>query len=277
MQTSPSLYSIESTTDIVSEINQNGMCLVRDLIPQEQLKDLRSYLKKRFRLSNAARFRNGFIRSGNHKFLSYTMLAPHALSIYANKHLIRAATAYCGDCHVSNHRIFQNLEILPLLGRPMHWHKDNKIDFIDEHGAHQTRMIEDDKGLIMIMYLSDVKVGGTQFIPSSHLYRNESESFRPGEVLESDCITLNHVKAGTAVLYDYRLIHRAQPFYRRKHRRLALFSQMSPRFMPKGEPVAVSVDDLFRLDEMQRSFLGFNSQHPTAPNWPIDGKRSFSY
>ena len=263
---------IDATSDILAALNERGICLVDNIIPQDALITLRDYLQIRFRSASGAIYRNSFIKSGSHKFLSYTMLAPHAISIYANKHLISLANAYCGECHLSNHRIFQNLEILPVFGKPMHWHKDNKIDFVDGDGIHKTQMIEDDKGLIMIMYITDIHKGGTQFLSGSHLYHNGQESFNFSETSGFECITLNGIKAGTAVLYDYRTIHRAQPFHRRKHRRIALFSQMSPSFMPKGEPIAALVDELYRLEESQRSFLGFNSQFPTAPNWPLDGK-----
>ena len=119
---------------------------------------------------------------------------------------------------------------------------------------------------------TDIHEGGTRFLSGSHLYHNGQESFNSSETSGFECITLNGIAADTAVLYGYRTIHRAQPFHRRKYRRIAFFSQMSPSFMPKGEPVSVLVDELYRLEENQRNFLGFNSQFPTAPNRPLDGK-----
>lgn len=260
---------ISDRTEVLNCLNIHGLCLVNSLIANEKLLSLRNY--SRARLGSNLPVRNGFIQSGNSNFLSHTLLAPHSVEIYANEDLIHIADAYCeSHAHVSNHRIYENLATLRFIGRPMHWHKDNKIDFLDNNQIHCTKVIESDKGLILIMYLDDVETGGTQFALNSHYYMNNIESFSSKDVSSFEIFTANNLHRGIGILYDYRIIHRAQPVHDIRHRRLSLFSQMSPRNMPKGEPIAINTDVLFALNNRQKSFLNFSDGFSSSPNWPLE-------
>ena len=260
---------VSAHTDVLGQLQHSGFCLVNNILSSDQLQALHDGVNQVFS-SGGTRYRNSFVRQGQHRFLSFTHLAPHALKIYSNQHLIDLADSYCGSpSHLSNHRIYQNLPVRSKR-HSMAWHKDNKLDFIAEDGRFVTRMCEEDMGLILIMYLSDVSDGGLQLIPGTHLYMNSQEVF-PDVPPGFRVFTANNLKAGTGILYDYRIIHRAQPVAARSHTRISLFAQMSPDHMPSGEPIVVNSYEFEQLNSRQKSFLGAG-RAPSSVHWPQDSE-----
>ena len=120
-----------------------------------------------------------------------------------------------------------------------------------------------------MMYLDDVNIGGTEFVLGSEDYKNDQGSFSSDEIKSLGPIwTANGISAGTTILYDYRLIHRASPVKNKYHKRLSLFGQFSSSNIPTGEPIALLAEDLKNISQKQASVLNFGIPS-SAPNWPI--------
>jgi hypothetical protein len=266
------IHPLSDSSGILESLNLNGIAVINDIIPHSEMRFLANRVSDIFS-SPLGTHRNGYIRSGNNKFISYSMLLPHSLAIYANEELLKIADSYCGSfSHLSNHRIYQNLCQTRFLTKPMKWHKDNKLDYINQQGNHITTMVQHDKGLILILYLSDTTKGGTQFKLDTHSYRNDIECFEEKSISQFQTYTANNLPIGTGILYDYRMIHRAQPTYSRNHQRISLFAQYSPCHMPNGEPIHIGSSVVKSLSDRQRRLLNIDSENglPTAPNWPLD-------
>src|SRR6185369_14062549 len=126
------------------------------------------------------------------------------IDIYTDETFIELAEKYIGDeVHLSNYRIYRTF---PSPVRKMHWHVDNKVDVFDSKSRQFiTTMDPEDKGLILILYLSDVEDGGFQFVDGrhrwSHLQNRESWNDMESEFADR-IVTFNDRKKGTAIIYD---------------------------------------------------------------------------
>ena len=151
----------------------------------------------------------------------------------------------------------------------MQWHVDNKVDTYDyANDCFVTQIVEQDMGIILILYLSDVEDGGLQIVAKSHDWAYTHETWDDKESDFADqIVTLNNRKKNTAIIYDYRCIHRAKP-YTGGRIRTSLFGQYSPSRMPTGEPVILCARDLSDLTPTQQRVLNFG-KNPTTENWPI--------
>jgi ectoine hydroxylase-related dioxygenase (phytanoyl-CoA dioxygenase family) len=264
---------ISNTEEIVKTLKSDGIVKFKNLLTESELSELRRHAFSL--LSSEGRdARNPIIADRHAKFISHTMLVENAILAYTNPNVLKIAKNFCGDVvHLSNHRIFQNVTTK---GKPQHWHKDNKMDFI-ENGQHVTKMVSDDMGLIMMYYLEDVVEGGTEFILGSQNSLNDNESFSDAEVRKlGKLYSANGSKAGEGILYDYRMIHRAGPAYTSGHSRLSIFAQMSPPKMPSGEPIAVRTSDIGNLTNDAAYFLNIGTPS-TAPNWPSGTNRKIPF
>lgn len=260
---------IRDIETIQTLLDTQGFCIISGLLPQHEMEELAASTRQHFNRRKFSR-RNGVISHGRHRFIANTMFIKNALKLYTNPSLIEIADGYCGSkSHLSNHRIYRNLSSFT---SKMVWHKDNKSDSFDSKGNLKSQMESSDKGLILILYLSDVKDGGLQFVPGTQKSWNEKETFANSAIPTSDIINFNDVPCGTGILYDYRIIHRAQPVRRPGHKRDSLFAQMSPEWMPIGEPIALIASDVAELDESARRFLGMNRYESVvhSPHYPID-------
>src|SRR5262249_27160917 len=72
---------------------------------------------------------------------------------------------------------------------------------------------------------------------------------------------------GTAIFYDFRGIHRAEPFQKGTPR-TALFAQYANRDMPTGEPIFINTEHVAGLSERSMQVLRFGEK-ASAPTWPI--------
>ena len=191
------------------------------------------------------------------------------IDVYTNSTLIELAETYANDqVHLSNYRIYSTY---PSDDFKMWWHLDNKIDTYDfNNRCFVQKVVPDDKGLIFIMYLSDVEDGGVQLVKGSHKWSRdyECEGFdHMEEDFKQEIVTFNNCPKGTFVAYDYATIHRAKP-YKGGKVRTSMFGQLSPSRMPSGEPILLNVRDLPSLTDKQKQVLNFGNE-PSTLNWPI--------
>lgn len=219
--------------------------------------------------------RKGYVQLGNIRFLGNTLSwGRDIVDIYTNPFLINLCDKYAGtDVHLSNFRIYRTLPSKSK-GHVMNWHLDNKTDVYDfEKEEFITQVVPMDKGIILIMYLSDVEDGGFQIVEGSHKWVvNETQESWDNEqdTFQDKVVTFNNRKKGTAIIYDYRCIHRAKPYAKGKIR-TSLFGQYSPNWMPVGEPILLSTRDMIGLGETAQRVLNFGKS-PSTENWPIGRK-----
>ena len=211
----------------------------------------------------------GYIKKNNIRFLFATLSwGKEIIELYTQPDLIDMIDRYVGDqVHLSNYRIYRTF---PSRIEKMHWHVDNKIDIYDETKNTIVHQMRPEKGIIMIMYLSDVEDGGFQIVEGSHHWsiKEDKESWNDREQNFKDkIVTFNNRKMGTVILYDYRCIHRAKPYQGGKVR-TSLFGQYSPGSLPTGEPIFLNTKDIAGLDEVAQRVLNFGKT-PSCENWPL--------
>lgn len=261
--------------EILNLISEDGYADLTGIISDQQIDTINNKIK--FAMdqphSNGQR---GYVKQGCQRYLADTLsYGKEIIDVYTNPTLIEIAEKYAEDLvHLSNYRIYSTY---PSEDFKMWWHLDNKIDTYDfEKKSFIQQVVPDDKGLIFLMYLTDVVDGGVQLVKGSHKWsrKHNQESFDHMEdEFMDDIVTFNNCPKGTFVVYDYATIHRAKP-YNGGQVRTSMFGQLSPSRMPAGEPILLNVRDICELSEKQEQVLNFG-KNPTTLNWPIGDINAF--
>jgi hypothetical protein len=260
----------------IEKINEDGYIDLSGLISTEMV----DHINEKISLPMSQPHINGqrgYIGCGCQRYLADTMsYGKEIINVYTDDFLIELAETYAQDkVHLSNYRIYSTY---PSEDFKMWWHLDNKIDTYDsEKKVFVQTVVPDDKGIIFIMYLSDVEDGGVQVVKGSHKWSSdyEREDFDHMEnEFSNDIVTFNNCPKGTFVAYDYGLIHRAKPYNGGKVR-TSMFGQLSPSRMPTGEPILLNSRDLLDLTSKQQQVLNFG-QKATTLNWPIGDPHEFA-
>jgi hypothetical protein len=254
---------------LLSELEINGFVNLTGLINKNTIETINSKIERAMSQPHANGQR-GFIKDGCQKYLADTIsYGREIIDVYTNPTLIDLAESYAKDnIHLSNYRIYSTF---PSKDFKMWWHLDNKIDTYDfENRVFVQKVIPDNKGLIFLMYLSDVEDGGVQLVRGSHKWSRDyqTEGFdHMEEEFSNEIVTFNNAPKGTFIAYDYALIHRAKP-YTGGNVRTSMFGQLSPSSIPTGEPILLNSRDIVNLTEKQRQVLNFGKE-PSTLNWPI--------
>jgi ectoine hydroxylase-related dioxygenase (phytanoyl-CoA dioxygenase family) len=246
---------------IINRIDTEGFAVIEDFISPETLDKFMPEVYRRFdRLSyNGTK---GYVRVPGQKYLQDTLtIHEEILKIYLHPFIIDCCHEYTGKpVHLSDYRVYQNLE-----GHQMPWHVDNKQTLPDS-----TEKMLDYKGLITLIYLDDIDHGPFQFVRGSHLWSSTFYKEMWEDVIEKyskDIVSFNNQKAGTAIFYDTRGIHRAEPFQKGSPR-TALFAQYADLDKPTGEPIFINTEHVAGLSERAIQVLRFGRK-ASARTWPI--------
>ena len=135
----------------------------------------------------------------------------------------------------------------------MQWHVDNKFDDSAQ---------SDYPGLIFIFYLCDVQDGELQIVDGSNRWSNEyktadfSDAFIKSHY-GKDVISLR-MPAGSGVVYDTSVVHRAHRIRRAGWERKSLFFQVEKK-VHGGEPILLDTRFARNLTPEQQYFLGFGA------------------
>lgn len=261
--------------EILNLISEDGYADLTGIISDQKIDTINHKIKHAMEQphSNGQR---GYVKQGCQRYLADTLsYGKEIIDVYTNPILIEIAEKYAEDfVHLSNYRIYSTF---PSEDFKMWWHLDNKIDTYDfENKTFIQQVVPNDKGLIFLMYLSDVVDGGVQLVKGSHKWsrKHKKESFDHMEdEFSGDIVTFNNCPKGTFIVYDYATIHRAKP-YNGGQVRTSMFGQLSPSRMPAGEPILLNVRDISELSEKQKQVLNFG-KNPTTLNWPIGNINAF--
>jgi ectoine hydroxylase-related dioxygenase (phytanoyl-CoA dioxygenase family) len=206
----------------------------------------------------------GYMQTPLQRFCQYPFtLHRGVFDILLDERMVSIAENFAGGpVFIQDQRLYQTFP-----GYQMPWHVDNKESQLD--GSEK---VMDIKGIIFLVYLHDVKPGGGgfQIVKGSHKWASkENREMWDDEIhkYEDDIITFDNKPAGTLVMFDYRNIHRAEPFYEGKER-TAIFGSYVHEGQSAGEPIVLDTRFLKDLTEKQMRLLKFGID-PTAKNWPI--------
>ena len=246
----------------LSDIETKGYTVIPNFISKERLNVFMPEVHRRFdRQSYNGTV--GYVEYSQQRYLQWTLTVhEEILRAYLDPNIIRAAEMYAGqDVQLQDYRIYQNYP-----GLNMAWHVDNKLTMHDG----SSKMVGS-KGLILIVYLEDVKSGPFQFVEGSHAWAWKENKEVWDEDLKSNkdlkVVTFNNLPKGTAILYDFRGIHRAEPFFDGGPR-TSLFAQYSGLEWPAGEPIFLEAGTLKNLTAKDMQVLRFGKP-PAAKTWPI--------
>ncbi len=254
---------------LLSDLEVNGYVNLTGLINSQVIETINNKIE--YAMSQPhANGQRGYIKDGCQKYLADTIsYGREIIDVYTNPTLIELAEEYAKDfVHLSNYRIYSTL---PSKDFKMWWHLDNKIDTFDyKNKVFVQNITPNNKGLIFLMYLSDVDDGGVQLVRGSHIWSKnyQTEGFDHMEdEFRSEIVTFNNSPKGTFIAYDYALIHRAKP-YTGGQVRTSMFGQLSPSTIPTGEPILLNTRDIPYLTDKQKQVLNFG-KNPSTLNWPI--------
>ncbi|MGA0414853.1 MAG: phytanoyl-CoA dioxygenase family protein [Flavobacteriaceae bacterium] len=263
------MEKITSKSEILKRIENQGFCEIECTVSDKKLNNIQQIIKKAFE-KPMINGQSGYVLSKGYKYLYQTLSwSKDIVDFYTNEKLIDIIETYQqSKVHISNYRIYSSNS---KKSSKMPWHTDNKIDFFDEEKEKFiTKLAPNDKGIIMISYLSDVIDGGLQIVKGSHKWAFNEEVWegRENEFVDK-IVTFNNRKAGTTIIYDYRCIHRAKPYTSKtKEDRISAFAQFSSENMPVGEPILLPTEYSDTLSSKQKQLLNFGLK-PSTKNWPI--------
>jgi hypothetical protein len=272
------MINLNLKNEILEKLSLDGFCEIECPVSKEKLNNINLIIKKGFS-EPMINGQMGYVLSKGYKYLFQTFSwSLDIVDYYTNPNLINIIEAYQGSkVHISNYRIYSSSSTK---SSKMPWHTDNKIDFFDEEKkVFITKLAPNDKGIIMISYLSDVIDGGLQIVRGSHKWANQKEIWENDEnEFKNDIVTFNNRKAGTTIIYDYRCIHRAKPYSKiLDEDRISAFAQFSSENMPVGEPIFLPTEFADKLSIQQKQLLNFNKK-PSTKNWPVGQKQEiFDY
>jgi hypothetical protein len=153
----------------------------------------------------------------------------------------------------------------------MDWHTDNKISKKNEPGS----ILKQIPGIILIVYLDDVKDGEFQFVKKSHKQSNVNNYnvYTNKQILEkfqNDVVSFKGCK-GDLIIYDTYGIHRAKPVISYKNFvRKSLFIQIDEN-LTSAVPLLVNPSYFDKLDNKTLKYFGFGlpCDSQTGPNTNI--------
>lgn len=202
----------------------------------------------------------------NQRYLTHCLARSEAIfNLMTRSWCFDVMKAYFG----SGFRLTDQRVYVTTRGERMQWHVDNKLD-----DSSQTEF----PGIIFIFYLCDVDDGELQLLDGSNGWSNSQK----GADFTDAYVNKNYAKdvvsirmpAGTLVVYDTTIVHRAHPIRRSGWSRKSLFFQVE-RKEAGGEPVLIDTRFAKDLTPEQEYFLGFGAspQYRSFPHSSIDTVR----
>ena len=184
---------------------------------------------------------------GNQFFLTHMMaVSKNFYNFFKDNFLINICSKFfTDDFRIKAFRYYENFG-----GQKMQWHTDNKSETEKN----------DTKGLIFIVYLSDVNDGEFQYIEGSHKWSAEGDhTDYSNDLIEKkykDKIISFKKNAGGIVIYNTYGIHRAKPTNNKDFIRKSLFLQIDEN-LNLATPIYIKTEFLDNLNDKLRTYLGF--------------------
>ena len=232
---------------ILGEIKEKGYFSFDDAVTSSFVEQILNDVKAKGKSFNSNKITGVDFSPGNQFFLTHMMAVSKSFYDFCtHQHILNFCKKFFKDkFRVKAFRYYENYG-----GQKMQWHTDNKT---------QSSKI-DNKGLILIVYLSDVFDGEFQFIEGSHKWSNNNnlndynDSFINNN--HSNKIISFKKKSGSIVIYDTYGIHRAKPSNDKNFVRKSLFIQIDEN-LDVATPIYINTEFLDNYNNQLKNYLGF--------------------
>jgi len=248
-------FSSISTKDIILDLSTNGYIKIDNAVSAGFIDAISNDVMA----SGPAINKNGigFVYLGTQIYLTHMLAISRVFYNYATSNeVLSISKGYLGnEFRLKALRYYETLG-----GHKMQWHTDNKTP----NGFAETL------GLIFIIYLTDTDMGYFQLIKGSqNLSKNFSQNDFSDHYIEAnlkeDVIDFPGAK-GTLLIYDSRMVHRANPFDDDTFIRKSLFIQIDAD-TSDSESILINSSFLTDLTPRKIEYLGIGC-NSTQPSWP---------
>ena len=232
---------------ILNEIDEKGYFSFDEAVSESFVSQVLKDVKAQGKSFNSNKISGVDFSHGNQFFLTHMMAVSKSFYDFCtHHHIINICKKFFKDkFRIKTFRYYENFG-----GQKMQWHTDNKS---------QSSKIEN-KGLILIVYLSDVFDGEFQFIEGSHKWSNNNNV----NDYEDSFINKNYSKkiinfkkkTGSVVIYNTYGIHRAKPSKDRNFVRKSLFIQIDEN-LDVATPIYINSEFLDNYNDQLKTYLGF--------------------
>ena len=236
-----------STEEILSNIDTKGYFSFDHALSKEFLNNIITDVNKEDLNLNTNNISGVYYSPGNQFFLTHMMaVSKNFYNFCTDNILINICSKFFKeDFRIKTFRYYENFG-----GQKMQWHTDNKSE------THKT----DTKGLIFIVYLTDVQDGEFQYIEGSHIWSSDGEhSDYSNDLIEEkfkNKIVSFKKNAGGIVIYNTYGIHRAKPTKDKNFVRKSLFLQIDEN-LDLAAPIYIKTEFLENLNDKLKTYLGF--------------------
>jgi len=232
---------------ILTDIKNKGYFSFDNALSTEFINNILSDVNKEGVNLNTNNISGVYYSPGSQFFLTHMMaVSKNFYNFCTNSILINICSNFFKDAfRIKAFRYYENFG-----GQKMQWHTDNK----SEAGKNDT------KGLIFIVYLSDVQDGEFQYIEGSHIWSaNDDHTDYNNDLIEEkykDKIVSFKKNAGGIIIYNTYGIHRAKPTKNSNFVRKSLFLQIDEN-LNIATPIYIKTEFLDNLNDKLKTYLGF--------------------
>ena len=230
---------------ILDSIKNKGYFSIESFLDNEAIKEIEDNTTKN-RHSLNKNCQGGIYYETQYYFMNLLAESQKCYEFCTSNFVIKLCKDYLGD--IFRLRALRYYETMS--GHNMKWHTDNKID----------KKLIKFKGLIFIIYISDVYEGEFQFIEGSHRFNNDYNSPEYKnvdiEAKYSNLIKSFKMPKGSLVIYDAAGIHRAKPYKKNNFTRKSLFFQIDATH-ENSENILVNTKFLKNTNKDIENLLGF--------------------
>ena len=236
-----------STEEILSHINSKGYFSFDNALSKEFIKNIINDVNKEGVNLNTNNISGVYYSPGNQFFLTHMMSVSKTFYNFCTDNILIniCSKFFKEDFRIKTFRYYENFG-----GQKMQWHTDNRTVIRNT----------DTKGLIILVYLSDVQDGEFQIIEGSHTWSggNDYNDYTNDTIEEKykDKIISFKKNAGGIIIYNIYGIHRAKPTKDKNFVRKSLFLQIDDN-LNSALPIYIKTEFLENLNDKLKTYLGF--------------------
>lgn len=236
------------TNLIINEIKNKGYFSFDEAMTSDFINQILKDVKNQGKSFNSNKISGVDFSPGNQFFLTHMMAVSKIFYKFCtHNYILNICTNFFNNdkFRIKAFRYYENFG-----GQNMQWHTDNKS---------QTNK-NDTRGLIIIVYLSDVFDGEFQFIEGSQEWssKNQVNDYSNDYInknFSKDIVSFKK-KAGSIVIYNTYGIHRAKPSKDKDFIRKSLFIQIDEN-LDIATPLYINTEFIENLDDKIKTYLGF--------------------
>lgn len=240
--------NIIDVTLILNDLKNKGFATIESFLDLDTINEIENdTTKNRYSLNKNSL--SGIYYETQYYFINLLAESKKCYDFCTSKLVIDLCKEYLGN--IFRLRALRYYETMS--GHNMKWHTDNK----------EGRELKNFKGLIFIIYISDVYEGEFQFIEGSHKFKEKFDSPEfNNETIESkysQLIRSLKMPKGSIVIYDTTGIHRAKSFKNNNFVRKSLYFQIDAT-NESSEEILINAKFLNNINQDIEKLLGFGKE-----------------